>query len=145
MPDLDELVRQITERVAKEVIAALHEPQVSVEDYPDWDEFPSESPPITEGSADNVSPIPRHEDPPPPSVLRQMSRGQVVPLPTTDDGEAMAPEPGGMRGDVLPIGFEESRGSGFDPRGNGDWFARQRQIDQAQRRVASWETQVKAV
>ena len=138
MPDLDELVRQITERVAKEVIAALDTAPSVVDDFPDWDEFPSVTPPVSEGS-----PIPRHEDPPGPSALRQMSRGQVMDLPPTDDGEQMAAEPGGMRGEVLPIGYEESRGSGFDPRGSGEWFARQRQIDSAQRRVAAWESVVR--
>lgn len=153
MPDLNEdLIRQITERVTREVLAAVHDssPTVAiVDEWPDWDEFGGAS--ASSGADAEVSPIPRHEEPqdvvvepPKPSPLREAARGNVSGVVAlTEDGENISAEPQGMRGDVLPIGIMQERSSGFDPTGNAEWFARDRARVAALRRQPTWETQVR--
>jgi hypothetical protein len=153
---LDEtLIREITERVTREVLSALTDettvPSVS-DEWPDYDEYGHEPQDVVvadlDSGAPNPSPEPETVEPPPrPSVLRQMARGQteLSVVGYTEDGEEISPYSAGMTGDVLPIGIEGARGGGFDPRTSPDWYARQRQRDMALRRVAPWESQVKAV
>lgn len=155
MPDLNEdLIRQITERVTREVLAAVHDPAPVVEvveDWPEWDEFGGGGEASGSGAAVEASPLPRHEapqdvvpEPPKPSPLREAARGNVPGvLATTDEGENISAEPMGMRGNVLPIGMMQERSGGFDPTGNADWFARDRAKLAQMRRQPTWETQVR--
>lgn len=145
MSGLDEtLIREITERVTREVLAALTDettvPSVS-DEWPDYDEYGTVEPQDVV-----VAEEPQHVAPE-RSVLRRAARGQsdLTVIGLTEDGEEISPYSPGMVGNVLPIGQEGARGSGFDPRGTPEWFARERAKDLAQRRAAPWEYAVKAV
>lgn len=153
MPGVDEAaLRAAIDAGVRAALAALEEP---AEDYPDWDEFGNAPVPLpaertdTPNSAAVITPVTEPQDvvPEGPSLLRQAARGQVdMTVDYTADGEEILPEPGGMRGDVVPItAVEPIRGMGFDPRGNGEWFARERAKDLAQRRAPAWESVVKQV
>lgn len=139
----EDVIRQITERVTREVVAALsHKPEdviPLVDEYPDYDEFggvEAEAPPPEE-----PSPIPRHTSP-----LRARSRG-VIPEPAAPVAD-VTPVAGAV-GSVAPLGASNATGvrtaSGFspDPFLNPDWFARNYQKDVLnQRRVPPAEDNV---
>lgn len=83
----EDVIRQITERVTREVVAALtQEPGAIVDEYPDYDEY---------GGVEQ-SPIPRHaltavpdepdDDPPTHSALRDRMHGIVDFAVKVDDG-----------------------------------------------------------
>lgn len=137
MPAVDEAaIRAAIDAGVRAALASLQEPDDAVQvvdEYPDFDEYPAVE---TQVSV---------EVPPAPSPFREAARGNVV-IGHTADGDDIAPDPSGARGAVVPIGvIEEFRGNGFDPRGNGEWFARERAKDQALRRAPAWESVVKAI
>lgn len=148
MPVVDEdAIRAAIDAGVRAALASLHEPDdvIQVADsYPDWDEHPDTSQITDTSPISEVSPEPEVSG---PSFLRQAARGQVeITVDYTADGEEILPEPGGMRGDVVPItAVEPVRGMGFDPRSSGEWFARERAKDLAQRRAPAWESVVKQV
>lgn len=150
--DVETLVAQITARVTSEVLAALSEPQVSIEDaYPDWNEYVDPNGVMEEGAYqaalsgafDNETVVPfvsetPVEEPvanlqqPGHSPIRDRARGIIPGQTVVDDG----PAPSGAKGNVLPIGASgaagsRTTGSGFspDPYTNGDWFVRNFQKD----------------
>lgn len=109
MPGLSEdVIRQITERVTREVLAALDAtPQdVVVDEWPDYDEFP-EVPFAAEAETQVSVEV--------PSRLRLASRGEVAPLPEDDEPD----EPYTVD---MPMPTP-SAGGGFQPTDN--WLAAQ--------------------
>jgi hypothetical protein len=129
MPSLtEEQIRQITERVTREVLAALDVDEPA-DEYPDWDEFAGE--PVAEAV------IEREFVPPPPatnSPFRALSKGRLPEPVVVDEPTQVAPA-GGTKGAVLSLGDSGATGrrsaSGFspDPWANGDWFVRNFQKD----------------
>lgn len=144
----EDVIRQITERVTREVVAALsHEPDDVIpfaDEYPDYDEFGGETVEV-EAAPPEPSPIPRHVSP-----LRARSRGHI-PEPAATAGPPIGdvtPVAGAV-GNVVALGTSNATGvrsaSGFspDPFLNPDWFARNYQKDVLnQRRVAPAEDNV---
>lgn len=148
MPALDEdAIRAAIDAGVRAALASLHEPDDVIQvadEYPDYDEHNFE--PVIESQYDQDAANQEAQDVVVgPSPLRQAARGQgSIVVDYTEDGDEILPEPGGMRGEVVPITASESiRGAGFDPRSNGEWFARQRQRDMALRRQPAWETVVR--
>ena len=149
----EDVIRQITERVTREVVAALtHEPDDVItfaDEYPDYDEYGgnpisvvADSPPPPEPEP---SPIPRHVSP-----LRARARGHI-PEPAVPAGPPIgdATPVAGAVGAVAALGASNATGvrsaSGFspDPFMNPDWFARNYQKDVLnQRRVPPAEDNV---
>lgn len=144
----EDTIRQITERVTREVVAALSaDTPVSVEDaWPDWNEYVDENGVMEEGAyvaalagqfdppAEVPNPHSASEDapigevsPPQNSPLRARSRG-TIPAPAA----RVAPDGTGpvlAIGDTGATGFRTASGFMPDPFSNPDWFARNFQKD----------------
>lgn len=132
MPDLDEdLIRQITEKVTREIVAALQPEPVVEDEYPDWNEY------VDETRFERVEPAPEVQDVGASPLRERLTKGVVELAPTIEDDDEGV-------GDVIPMGaVSVASSSGF--RGGEDWLnAQWQRLPQSYRnpsQLPGWATE----
>jgi len=112
VPVDEDLIRQITEKVTRELVAALTTEQ-SEPEFPDWDEYS-----VLDAVSDKTiepSPIPRHNV----SPLRALSKGEVHAIEDDEEGDV-------VEIDGVPMVPMASRSA---HRPTNDWLSAQLQRD----------------